>query len=155
MLIGVGGFAFGVYSFYKRQIDILKDLSFNVASVKIVDSSFQETKLLITLNVVNRSEINFTITGYKLSVLVNEQPVSVVNNKRLNEKVKGLGQLSKINFYATFSPEQVLGSDFLTAILNSLGNTDIRIKGDVATKKWGLPLPKYPLDLSLKLKDFI
>ena len=155
MLIGVGGFAFGLYSFYNRQIAILQNLEFDVANVQIKDTDWTGTKLLITLNVINRSEIDFTLTGYDLVIMVNGEQVSKVSNKNLNEKVKDLGQLSKINFYATINPEQLFTTDIIENVLGNFGETDIRISGKVGIRKWGINLPEYTLDLPFKLKDFI
>ena len=80
MLIGVGGFAYGVYSYYTRQIKILQNLSFAVKKVKIIEATLDRTKLQITLQVINRSEINFTIVCYDLAISVNGEPISVVKN---------------------------------------------------------------------------
>mgnify|MGYP003119363054 CR=1 FL=1 len=155
LAIGGVGFAYGIFRFYRTQALILQDITFKVKKVDVIESSYQNVKLLITLSVINPSEINFTITGYDLDVLVNGAKVSEVNNSKLNERVEGMGQNSRVQFYATFSPQQILETDLIVGVLSNLANTNIRVIGKVGISKFGFPFPDYPLDLSLKLQDFI
>jgi hypothetical protein len=155
MLVGIGGFAYGVYNFYDRQFKILQNLCFNVGNVQIIQSSYSEVKLLITLNVVNKSEISFKITGYTLNVSINEQAVGLVRNQTLNEQVRGLGENSKIDFYAIFSPQQLLGTDLLGSVLGDIANTNIKVVGRISLSKWGIPISDYPISETINLQEMI
>jgi LEA14-like dessication related protein len=157
LLIGGGSIALGLFKYFQQQRRLLEAIGYKVVGIDIVESSFQNVKLLITLKLTNNSEIDFTIGGYTLNVFVNGVAVSKVVNATIDEKVKGKGQSKGIKFYADFSPQQLLQGDLITDILTSgnIGNTDIAVKGIFTIKKYGFKLTDYPVDISLKLEDFV
>lgn len=157
LLIGGGAIAFGLIKYFQQQKQLLKAIGYKVVRVQFAESSLQNVKLLITLKLTNNSDISFTIGGYTLNVFVNDEPVSRVVNVKFDEKVSGFGQSKGIQFYADFSPQQLLQGDLITDILTSgnIGNTDIAVKGVFTIKKYGFKLSDYPVDIALKLEDFV
>ena len=157
LLIGGGAIAFGLIKYFQQQKQLLEAIGYKVVKVQFAESSFQNVKLLITLKLTNNSDISFTIGGYTLNVFVNEEPVSRVVNVKFDEKVSGFGQSKDIEFYADFSPQQLLQGNVITDILTSgnIGNTDIAVKGIFTIKKYGFKLSDYPVDIALKLEDFV
>jgi len=157
LLIGGGAIAFGLIKYFQQQKQLLQAIGYKVVRVQFAESSLQNVKLLITLKLTNNSDISFTIGGYTLNVFVNDEPVSRVVNVKFDEKVSGFDQSKDIEFYADFSPQQLLQGDLITDILTSgnIGNTDIAVKGVFTIKKYGFKLYDYPVDIALKLEDFV
>jgi hypothetical protein len=79
---------------------------------------------------------------------------SVVQNKS-NQKVSGTKERTEIKVVSTISPQQLLETDILPVLLGNIGNADIKIKGLVGIKKLGIHLMDYPVDISLKVTDFL
>ena len=56
--IGLGAVAFGVYSYYIKQYEILNTFKYKLKSVKILDSSFKKINLQLSFEVINDSSIS-------------------------------------------------------------------------------------------------
>lgn len=68
LAIGLGAVAFGVYSYYIKQYDILQNFKYNLKNIKILSSTFKTINVQLTYEVINDSSISVTITGYDLTL---------------------------------------------------------------------------------------
>ena len=157
LLLGGGAIALGLFKYFQQQRRLLNAIDYQVIRVQVVEATLQNVRLLITLKLTNNSEVQFTIGGYTLNVFVNNEPVSRVVNAKVDEKVVAFGQSKAIEFFADFSPQQLIDGNLIQSILTSgnIGNTDIAVKGIFTIKKYGIKISDYPVDISLKLDDFV
>jgi hypothetical protein len=155
LFVGLGAVGIGLYAFYRTQRKLIEDITFEVKDIAIVDSSYQQIKLLVTLDLINKSEVGYTISGYKLGINIDGHSVSSVVQNKSNQKVSGTKERTEIKVVSTISPQQLLETDILPVLLGNIGNADIKIKGLVGIKKLGIHLMDYPVDISLKVTDFL
>ena len=87
---------------------------------------------------------------------MNNKKVAKVINKNLDEKLKGYGDKSIINFTTT------LGTDdggkvgkILSGALGVLADISIDFKGKVSVKRGIFEYSNYPVDINYKLQDFL
>ena len=155
---GLGSLVVGSYFYYRRQLEMLENISYRVVGIKVVE--VQPLKLLINTEVTNNSEIAFTIKGYDIKVFINGKEVGKVFNDKLDQKLNGFGGKSNISFYTSFNPDVVgigeggLGS-LLSGVLNTLGDTKISFKGKVSVKRGFFEFANYPVDFTYNLTDFL
>ncbi len=153
-LLGLGTLIAGAYLYYRRQLEVLENFTYRVVGIKI--NSVAPLSLDISTEIVNNSEIEFTIKGYDIDVFVNNKKVAKVVNKNLDEKLSGYGSKSIINFTAT------LGTDdggrvgnILSGALEVLADINIDFKGKVSVKRGIFEYSNYPVDINYKLQDFL
>ena len=156
-LFGLGSLAFGIWAFYKRQLELLEKISYKVVGVNLL--SVAPLTLDITTELTNNSEIAFTIRGYDIDVYVNGERVAKVNQSGLDQKLKGFGDKSRISFTTTFTGLKKLGDGglggLLSGVLNNIADTSIDFKGKVSVKRGLFEFSDYPVDLAWKLDDFL
>jgi len=157
-IFGLGSLVLGSYYYYRKQLKLLADISFKVVGVKIVE--YSPFKLQINTEITNNSEISFTISGYDIDVIVNGKEIGQVKNSSLNQKLEGFGGKSQINFFTTFNPQEtglLSGglSSILSNVLDTLGDTTIKLKGRVSVKRGLFVYSNYPIDFTYKLEDFL
>ena len=83
--IGLGALAFGFYSYYTKQLDILYNFKYKLKGIKILSSTFSKINLQLTYEVVNDSSISATITQYDFDILINGEKVANVKNASVNQ----------------------------------------------------------------------
>jgi len=156
-LFGIGSLGVGAYFYYRRQLELLKKIDYKVSDINIIEMS--PLKLGIKTILTNNSEFTFTIKGYDFDIFINGENVAKVQNAKLNQKIKGLGGQSQIDFVTQVSSGIGIGSGglkgLLSGILENLGDTNIQFKGNISVKRGLIEFSNYPVDFSLKLADFL
>ncbi len=153
-LLGVGSLVAGAYFYYKRQLEVLENIKYKVVGIKI--QSLTPLTLNISAEVINDSEISFTITGYNIDIIVNGEKVANVVNSNLNQKLKGFGDKSIIDFTTTFRAKKEGGiKGVLSGVLDSIADTDLQMKGNISVKRGIFEYSNYPVDYTYKLADFL
>jgi LEA14-like dessication related protein len=156
-LFGLGSLAFGLWRYYKRQLELISKISYKVVGVNLI--SVAPLTLDITTELTNNSEVAFTIRGYDIDVYVNGERVAKVNESGLDQKLKGFGDKSRISFTTTFAGLKSYGDGgikgLLSGVLDNLGDTTISFKGKVSVKRGLFEFSDYPVDLEWKLAEFL
>ena len=155
-IFGLGSLGIGAYIYYKRQLEMLKNISYKVVGVDILE--YTPLTLQVSTELTNNSEVAFTIKGYDIDVIVNGIKVARVKNASLNEELRGFGATSTINFITSLSIKesgsslgQILGGVFD----GQMADTSIVFKGVVGVKRGIFEFSNYPVDLEWKLGDFL
>ena len=157
-LFGIGSLGIGAYFYYRRQLELLEKIEYKVSGIEILQVA--PLKLQIQTTLTNQSEFTFTIRGYDFDIYINDKKVAEVKNAKLDQKIKGLGGQSNINFITEVNKEELgigtggLGS-LLSGVLDNLGQTDIRFKGNISVKRGLIEFSNYPVDFQYKLEDFL
>jgi len=155
LLLGVGGVAYGLYSFYLKQIEILQNLSYSLKGIKLSDFSLSSTDVVLTLEVVNNSDISITISKYYFDVFVNNIFVGVIQSKNVNEQLKGLGGISTFNVKVRVKNSALIGGNLISGIRQNFKNATIRLKGVYGLKKGIINFKDLQVDETFKVKDFM
>ena len=155
LLLGVGGVAYGLYSFYLKQIEILQNLSYSLKGIKLSDFSLSSTDVVLTLEVVNNSDISITISKYYFDVYVNNIFVGVIQSKNVNEQLKGLGGISTFNVKVRVKNSALIGGNLISGIRQNFKNATIRLKGVYGLKKGIINFKDLQVDETFKVKDFM
>ena len=152
--LGIGGLVYGTYRYYMLQSDILYYSKVKLADVKILKADHDNVLLNISLDVTNNSEFEFIIKKYDLAIFINNKKISNIQNSNLDERLKGDGATSRINFDVRFNPLQFGILDVFSQILKTLGQTIVSITGSLVVQKGVLTID-IPMDLTYKLKEFV
>jgi len=153
-LLGLGSLVAGAWLYYRRQLELLENIKYKVVGVNI--QSFAPLTLDISTELTNESEITFTLMGYEIDIFVNGEKVANVKNSNLNEKLKGFGDKSVINFTTTFRGKNEGGlKGILSGVLDNIADTDLQIKGKISVKRGFFEYTNYPVDFSYKLAEFL
>jgi LEA14-like dessication related protein len=115
--IGLGAVAFGVYSYYIKQYEILNTFKYKLKSVKILDSSFKKINLQLSFEVINDSSISVTLTDYNFNILINGVKVAVVKNSTLNQYLAKNGGISYFTMNATIETANLIASNVSLGLL--------------------------------------
>lgn len=154
--IFLGGLALtsvGAYAYYKKQIGILQDMTTKLSSVKILERGSTLFKAEIVMTITNGSEIPFTITGWNIDVLMNNEHVARIVNNTEKFKISANGGTSPVKFIVSFNPQTLGLLDIIASILQK-DKTRISFTGYVNAKS-GIFKTKVPIEESYKLGDFI
>jgi LEA14-like dessication related protein len=153
--IGLGAVAFGVYSYYIKQYEILNTFKYKLKSVKILDSSFKKINLQLSFEVINDSSISVTLTDYNFNILINGVKVAVVKNSTLNQYLAKNGGISYFTMNATIETANLIASNVSLGLLEDFKNSTITTDGTFGIKwgiiKWG----KIPYKFTYKVKDYL
>ena len=155
LLLGVGGVAYGLYSFYLKQLEILENLNYSLKKIRVGNISLDSTEINLTLEVVNNSDISITITNYYFDVFVNNIFVGVVKSGNINQQLKGLGGISTFNVTVKIKNSALIGTNLISGLRENLKNSTIRLKGVYGLKKGFIRFKDLQVDETLKVKDFM
>ena len=155
LLLGVGGVAYGLYSFYIKQLEILENLNYSLKKIRLGNISLDSTEINLTLEVVNNSDISITITKYYFDVFVNNIFVGVVKSGNINQQLKGLGGISTFNVTVKIKNSALIGTNLISGLRENLKNSTIRLKGVYGLKKGFIRFKDLQVDETLKVKDFM
>jgi len=105
---GVGIIAYALYRYYKKQVDFLKDITYQISGVGIRTITFNEVTLDISAKIYNASNVEATVKEMYLDILLNGIKVGSVN------EVKDITilptQTSIVQFSFTFNPRLIAGN---------------------------------------------
>jgi hypothetical protein len=152
--IGLALTGVGAYLYYKRQVNLLKKMSFSVKNVKILEKSPELWKSEITLLVKNDSEISFTLTRWNFDILINNEQVTKISDNNQKILVQANGGVTPLTFIVDFSPKKFGLLDIVAQFLETRENTKITIDGNVSIYSGLLMTNKSPVNFTFQLKDF-
>ena len=143
----------GAYAYYKKQIGILSAMTTKLSSVKMQEQTPESWGAEVTLTITNNSEIPFTITGWNIDVLMNNEQVTKVVNNKEKFKISANGGTSPVKMLVSFNPKNLGLFDVVASLLRK-DKTRISFVGNIQAKS-GIFKTKVPIEQSYKLGDFI
>jgi LEA14-like dessication related protein len=155
LAIGLGAIAFGVYSYYIKQYEILNTFKYTLKNVKILSSTFKQINIQLTYEVVNDSSISVTITDYKFDVKLNGESVAVVKNATLNQFLAKDGGKSFFTINASISTASLITANVSLGLIEDFKNSLITMDGYFGIKKGIIRWNKIPFKTTYKVKDFL
>tara|TARA_R110002167_G_scaffold70465_10_gene198839 strand:- start:641 stop:1123 length:483 start_codon:yes stop_codon:yes gene_type:complete len=155
LLLGVGGVAYGLYAFYLKQLEILENLTYKLKGIKFSGISLSSTDVILTLEVVNNSDISITISKYYFDVYVNNIFVGVIQSANVNQDLKGLGGISTFNVKVRVKNSALIGSNLISGLRENFKNATIRLKGVYGLKKGFIKIKDLEVNETFKVKDFM
>lgn len=150
---GLGLIGYALYRYYLKQIDFLKDITYQVIGLKLVSVSANQVSMDITTRIYNASNVEATVKEMYLDFLINGIKVGSVN------EVKDIlilpAQSTDVTFNFKFNP-RILGKNILDIVSLSVGSKDVVFdaKGFVKVKSSFLTTT-IPFEYSNNLKSIL
>lgn len=150
---GLSIIAYALYRYYQRQVNFLKDITYQVTGVRIVSVSSSQVSLDITTRIYNASNVEATVKEMYLDVFINNVKVGNVNEVKdiliLPQKT------TDITFNFSFSPKAI-GANVKDLISFSLVAKDIVISLNGFVKvRSSFITATLPFDYQNNLKSFL
>lgn len=155
ILLGLGGVAFGLYTFYIKQLEILSLFSYRLKGVKILNLRLTNIELELLIEVINNADISIDVTSYDLKVYLNNVFVGTIKNATANQELKGLGGVSNFPLKINISNSAFIGQGLINSLQDNLENSDLRIEGTFGLKKAFIKLKDLEIDETYKLREFM
>ncbi|MBM3417316.1 MAG: hypothetical protein FJY17_00155 [Bacteroidetes bacterium] len=150
---GLGLIGYAIYRYYLKQIDFIKDITYQVSGVKIREFKKNNISLDITALIFNASNVEAVVTQMYLDVFINGIKVGNVNEiKDIPIKPK---QSTTIQFNFSFDP-QLIAKNIVDLVTLSVAAKDIviDIKGYIRVKSGFLSTP-LPFEYRNNLKSYL
>lgn len=150
---GIGIIGYALYRYYLKQIDFLKDITYQVIGLKILSASVNQISMDITTRIFNASNVEATVTEMYLDFLINGVKVGSVNETK-NILILPT-KTTDITFNFKFNP-RILGQNALNLVSLSLGAKDVlfEAKGFVKVRSSFISTT-IPFEYSNNLKSIL
>lgn len=122
---GLAVIGIALFRYYKKQIDFLKDITYQVIGVSVVSITLDKVSLNIKARIFNASNVEATIKELYLDVLVNEVKVGNVNE--IKDILILPSKSTDISFNFSFSPK-LIGMNIIQLISASTMTKDIKLR---------------------------
>jgi LEA14-like dessication related protein len=153
LVAGIGLIGYAIYKYYQKQIDFIKDITYQVTGVKIREFSKQKVSMDISALIFNASNVEATLTQMYLDVFINGVNVGKVN------EIKDILILPKqstiIQFNFSFDPS-LIAKNIVDLVTLSVAAKDIifDIKGYIRVKS-GFLSTALPFEYRNNLKSYL
>lgn len=150
---GLGLIGYALYRYYLKQIDFLKDITYQVIGLKLLSVSASQVSMDITTRIYNASNVEATVKEMYLDFFINGIKVGSVN------EVKDIlilpAQSTDVTFNFKFNP-RILGQNILDIVSLSVGSKDVVFdaKGFVKVKS-SFIATTIPFEYSNNLKSIL
>lgn len=150
---GLGLIGYALYRYYLKQIDFLKDITYQVIGLRVLSISANQVSMDITTRIYNASNVEATVTEMYLDFLINGIKVGSVNEVR--DILILPSQSTDVTFNFKFNP-RIVGKNLLDIISLSVGSKDVVFdaKGFVKVKSSFLTTT-IPFEYSNNLKSIL
>lgn len=150
---GIALIGYALYRYYLKQIDFLKDITYQVIGLKIVGISQNQVSMDITTRIYNASNVEATVTEMYLDFLINGIKVGSVNETK--DILILPSKTTDISFNFKFNP-RVVGQNILDIISLSVGAKDVTFeaKGYVKLKS-SFITTSIPFEYTNNLKSIL
>ena len=153
VLLGAGlvGLGAGTILYFKRQADLLYQLSYRIRNFKFVERTATKVVIALDFQLINKSEIPFRVTGYDLNFFSNDVYLARVLDQNAQIDVPGYGGSAAIPLRLEFDP-RALGRGLLSNVLNLLSGDEltILIRGTLDLRVGLLGFNKAEVNLAFK-----
>jgi LEA14-like dessication related protein len=150
---GIAIIGLALYRYYKRQIDFVKDIQYQITGLNLLSITSSQVSLEIMSRIFNASNVEATVKQMFLSVEMNGVKVGEIN------EVKDIlilpNKSSNISFKFSFNPREI-GKNILNLITLTVAAKDIilNVKGYVVVKS-GVIETTIPFQYDNNLKSLL
>ena len=150
---GVGVIGYALYRYYMKQIQFLKDITYQIVGLKVKSVNINQVSLDITTRVYNASNVEATVTEMYLDVFING--VAVGNINEVKDIVVLPQKTSDVTFNFSFNP-RVIGKNVLDIVSLTVASKDVNfdVKGYVRVKS-GFLSTTIPFEYKNNLKAIL
>jgi len=150
---GLGVIGYALYRYYTKQIDFLKDITYQVVGFKIAKVSASSVSVDITNRIYNASNVEATVQELYLDFLLNNVRIGQVNE--VKDIVIKPQQTTDVTYRFTFDPKLVI-SNIVSLITFSVAAKDMTFvaKGYAKVKSSFLQTT-IPFEYKNTLKNFL
>lgn len=133
LLGGVGLFGYSIYSFYKKQAELLKQFTWKLKSFNFTEISENLVKATIIIRFESISDIELTVTKMYLDIGLNGHNVGYITD--VNPFVLPARGYNDIPINVTINPQYILSNIADIALYaTKQKDANISIKGNVSIK---------------------
>jgi LEA14-like dessication related protein len=150
---GIAIIGLALYRYYKRQVDFVKDIQYQITGLNLLSISSSQVSLEIMSRIFNASNVEATVRQMYLTVQMNGVKVGEIN------EVKDIlilpNKSSNISFKFSFNPREI-GKNILNLITLTVAAKDIilNIEGYVVVKS-GFIETTIPFQYENNLKSLL
>ena len=108
ILGGLAIIGYSLFRYYRKQVDFLKDITYQIVGVGIRKLSLSEVTLDITSKIYNASNVEATVKEIYLDVMMNGIKVGSINE--IKDILILPSQTSVVSFSFSFNP-RLIGSN--------------------------------------------
>ena len=138
---------YGVYEYYKIQLDLLYNFTYKIVKLKYISAKCGVLTLQIFIEVTNNSKLAFEISSYDLEIKINNnEKIGKVLNKEINQKFLG-NSVNNLNFMLEISLVGTNQYQVLSDLLAKGKKSTITLDGHIVIKK-GILKFKTPVNLN-------
>lgn len=152
--LGVVGVASYTIAYFLRQAQLLQNISTNFKGVKTNNVSANNVSLTVTEEIVNVSDINFTITGVDIDIYANgvNTAKALMVDDTVDVPAKGSGLLV---LDIEIDPSDALKAIGKAVSVLNLSGMSFRLLGSCNVKSGGLMFNNIPIDTSFTLASIL
>lgn len=150
---GIAIIGLALYRYYKKQVDFIKDIQYQITGLNILSISSSQVALEIMSRIFNASNVEATVKQMYLTVEMNGVKVGEVNE--IKDILILPNKSSNISFKFSFNPREI-GKNILNLITLTVAAKDIilDIKGYVVVKS-GVLEATIPFEYQNNLKSLL
>jgi len=105
-ITGVSIIGFALYKYYKKQIDFLKDISYKITGIRLVNITKGDVTIEVIMDIYNASNVEATVTEIFLDFTMNGTKVGSINESK--EFVILPTKTSEVRYNFTFNPSLIV-----------------------------------------------
>jgi LEA14-like dessication related protein len=153
VLSGLGIIGYSLYRYYTKQIDFLKDITYQVVGLKIVNIAKDNISLDITNRIYNASNVEAIVTEMYLDFYLNNVLIGNVNEAK-DLLILPL-KTTDITYRFTFNPQLVI-KNLVSVVTFAIAAKDMTFEArGYAKVKSGFVETTIPFEYKNNLKSFL
>jgi len=153
--LGLGGLAYGVYSYYMQQYQILENWKYRITGAFIKKLTPLNVEIQVDYEITNDSAISIVVTDYYFDLYLNGEKVGFIKNASINQRLEPNGGKSFFPMIFSIKTTAFLKGNVLLGLLDSVKESTLKQKGYFGVKKGILKFRNIPFEYTYKLKDFM
>jgi LEA14-like dessication related protein len=153
ILSGLIIIGYSLFRYYRKQVDFLKDITYQIVGVGIRNISLSEVTLDISAKIFNASNVEATVKEIYLDVLMNG--VKVGNINEIKDILILPSQTSVVSFSFSFNPRLIAGNIVnILSLTTMLKNVIFTLQGYVKVQS-SFITTTIPFEYENNLKNLI
>jgi LEA14-like dessication related protein len=153
ILSGLLIIGYSLFRYYRKQVDFLKDITYQIVGVGIRNISLSEVTLDISAKIFNASNVEATVKEIYLDVMMNGIKVGSVNE--IKDILILPSQTSVVSFSFSFNPRLIAGNLInILSLTTMLKNVIFTLQGFVKVQS-SFITTTIPFEYENNLKNLI
>jgi LEA14-like dessication related protein len=155
IIAGLAGIGYGLYRFYKKQIDLALSYCYKISGAKFNTVTKNRINLDLMVKILNNSAFQADLTGYDFDVFINGKFIAkIAGSKAQSIASKGV---SELGLNIDFNPDKVFNADDLMKLITwyftDKANVVIQVRGSFSVRLNFIKVSEYPIDVKMSLAD--